>query len=138
MAKPPKQQQPEEKNSSIGASSRLQSILNHKDHKDDHFNFEEAVTWKISTGSLLLDAAVGGGITPSLIRLCGPNNENMLGVIFLNADGLSDCLQLKMPILESEIYSKSIFSNEAFGAKVSGFKKRRISPVANFAPQLHP
>jgi hypothetical protein len=70
--------------------------------------------------------------------LCGPNNENMLGVIFLNADGLSDCLQLKMPILESEIYSKSIFSNEAFGAKVSGFKKRRISPVANFAPQLHP
>ena len=75
MAKPPKQQQPEEKNSSIGASSRLQSILNHKDHKDDHFNFEEAVTWKISTGSLLLDAAVGGGITPSLIRLCGPNNE---------------------------------------------------------------
>ena len=46
-----------------------------KTNKEDHFNFEEAVTWKISTGSLLLDAAVGGGITPSLIRLCGPNNE---------------------------------------------------------------
>ena len=75
MARPPKTQQTEEKISAVGASSRLQAILNNKDHKDDHFNFEEAVSWKISTGSLLLDAAVGGGITPSLIRLCGPNNE---------------------------------------------------------------
>jgi len=74
MARPPKQQA-EEKTSTIGASSRLHAILNTKENKEDHFNFEEAVTWKISTGSLLLDAAVGGGITPSLIRLCGPNNE---------------------------------------------------------------
>lgn len=74
MARPPKNQT-EEKSTGIGASSRLNAILNSKDHKEDHFNFEESVTWKISTGSLLLDAAVGGGITPSLIRLCGPNNE---------------------------------------------------------------
>lgn len=74
MARLPKQQA-EEKTSTVGASSRLHAILNTKENKEDHFNFEEAVTWKISTGSLLLDAAVGGGITPSLIRLCGPNNE---------------------------------------------------------------
>lgn len=74
MARLPKQQA-EEKVSTVGASSRLHAILNTKENKEDHFNFEEAVTWKISTGSLLLDAAVGGGITPSLIRLCGPNNE---------------------------------------------------------------
>lgn len=74
MARPPKQQT-EEKTSTVGASSRLHAILNTKENKEDHFNFEETVTWKISTGSLLLDAAVGGGITPSLIRLCGPNNE---------------------------------------------------------------
>jgi len=74
MARPPKQQA-EEKVSTTSASSRLHAILNTKENKEDHFNFQEAVTWKISTGSLLLDAAVGGGITPSLIRLCGPNNE---------------------------------------------------------------
>jgi len=74
MARPPKQQA-EEKVSTASASSRLHAILNTKENKEDHFNFQEAVTWKISTGSLLLDAAVGGGITPSLIRLCGPNNE---------------------------------------------------------------
>jgi len=74
MARPPKQQI-EEKVPTVGASSRLHAILNDKENKEDHFNFQESVTWKISTDSLLLDAAVGGGITPSLIRLCGPNNE---------------------------------------------------------------
>ena len=73
MGRPPKQT--EEKSSSTNASNRLNSILNSKEHQEDHFNFQDAVSWKISTGSLLLDAAVGGGITPSLIRLCGPNNE---------------------------------------------------------------
>lgn len=73
MAKTPKII--EEKPQGVTASNRLNAILNEKGNREDHFNFEESVTWKISTGSLLLDAAVGGGITPSLIRLCGPNNE---------------------------------------------------------------
>lgn len=72
MGRPPKNT---EEKSGATASNRLGSILNSKEHQGDHFNFEESVSWKISTGSLLLDAAVGGGITPSLIRLCGPNNE---------------------------------------------------------------
>lgn len=45
-----------------------------KQNKGDHFNFEERVSWKTSTGSLLLDLATGG-VSPSLIRLCGNNNS---------------------------------------------------------------
>ena len=46
----------------------LKGILEKR--QEDHYNDEETVRWKISSGSLLLDAAMGG-ITPSLIRLCG-------------------------------------------------------------------
>lgn len=53
--------------------SALTSIL--KEYKDEHYNFQQRVDWKISTGSLLLDVAMGGGINPCLIRLCGANNE---------------------------------------------------------------
>lgn len=53
--------------------SQLEKIL--KNRKEDHYNYEETVSWKCSTGSLLIDQAIGGHITPSLIRLCGPNNE---------------------------------------------------------------
>lgn len=58
---------------SNGDAGRLASIL--KDRKDDHYNFEDTVKWKFSTGSLILDSATGGGITPSLVRLCGPFNS---------------------------------------------------------------
>jgi hypothetical protein len=44
-------------------------------NKDDHFNFHERIFWQVSTGSVLLDAATNGGISPSLIRMCGENNE---------------------------------------------------------------
>jgi RecA/RadA recombinase len=44
-------------------------------NKEDHFNFVERVNWQVSTGSVLLDVALGGGITPSLLRMCGENNE---------------------------------------------------------------
>lgn len=54
------------------SSKTLASIL--KEHKDEHYNFQENVTWKISSGSILIDSEIGG-IGPSLIRLCGENNE---------------------------------------------------------------
>ncbi len=44
-----------------------------KEHKTEHYNFEERVDWKVSTGSLLLDIATGG-VSPALWRLCGNNN----------------------------------------------------------------
>lgn len=53
----------------------LKSKLTSKENKKDHFNFEKRVTWKISSGSLLLDVAMGGGIGPSLIRMAGHPNS---------------------------------------------------------------
>ena len=55
------------------SSSQLAVIL--KENKEDHFNFQERVDWRISTGSLLLDSYMGGGIGPSLVRLTGSPNE---------------------------------------------------------------
>lgn len=52
----------------------LTSIL--KEHSDEHYNFQERVDWKISTGSLLLDCALDkGSLSPCLVRFCGGNNE---------------------------------------------------------------
>ncbi len=51
----------------------LSAIL--KEHKDEHYNFQERIDWKISTGSLLLDTALGGYLSPCLLRICGNNNE---------------------------------------------------------------
>ena len=55
------------------SNGQLTSIL--KSHKDEHYNYQERVEWKISTGSLLLDTALGSGLGPSLVRICGSNNE---------------------------------------------------------------
>lgn len=55
------------------SKSVLRGILTSKEHKDEHYNFHERVTWKVSTGSLLLDVATGG-VSPSMWRICGNNN----------------------------------------------------------------
>lgn len=55
------------------SSNTLGSIL--KEHKEEHYNFQERIDWKVSTGSLLLDMAMGGGVSPCLLRICGANNE---------------------------------------------------------------
>ena len=48
----------------------LQSFL--KDNKESHFNFEESETFNISTGSLLLDSEMGGGLeAPAIVRFTG-------------------------------------------------------------------
>lgn len=70
MARPKKEEVAEE--NKTNTSDILKTVL--KANSDYHFNFEKDIRWKCSTGSLLLDAATGG-ITPSLVRLCGPNNE---------------------------------------------------------------
>jgi len=53
------------------AKARLASFL--KENKDDHYNFEEEVYYKVSTGSLNLDIATGGGLAPGLHRFLGMN-----------------------------------------------------------------
>ena len=56
----------------VTSNDILNSAL--KGSKADHHNFSETVSWKTSTGSLLLDVATGG-VQPSLWRLCGTNNS---------------------------------------------------------------
>lgn len=48
----------------------LQSVL--KQSPGDHYNFEEEVVYKVSTGSLNMDEATGGGIGPGLFSVQGP------------------------------------------------------------------
>jgi RecA/RadA recombinase len=44
-----------------------------KDNKEDHYNYEEDVLYKASSGSLQLDIQLGGGFGPGLHRFCGIN-----------------------------------------------------------------
>ena len=49
--------------------SQIESYLN--SHKSDHYNFEEEHTYSVSSGSLLLDIEMGGGIRPGVVRATG-------------------------------------------------------------------
>tara|TARA_R100000808_G_scaffold24932_1_gene59563 strand:+ start:40635 stop:41729 length:1095 start_codon:yes stop_codon:yes gene_type:complete len=48
---------------------QIQAYL--KEHKGDHYNFEEEREYTISSGSLLMDIEMGGGIKPGIIRASG-------------------------------------------------------------------
>jgi RecA/RadA recombinase len=48
---------------------QIESYL--KDHKDEHLNFEKEPQYVVSSGSLLLDIEMSGGIRPSIIRASG-------------------------------------------------------------------
>ena len=52
-----------------------ENILNNylKANKDDHYNFEETVEYKVSSGSLQLDLYLSGGFGPGLHRFTGVN-----------------------------------------------------------------
>ena len=50
----------------------VQQIQNYlKENKEDHYNFEETPEYTVSSGSLLLDIEMSGGIRPSIIRASG-------------------------------------------------------------------
>ena len=53
------------------SSDVLGSFL--KQNQNDHYNFEEAVDYKVSSGSLQLDLHLGGGLGPGLHRFVGMN-----------------------------------------------------------------
>jgi len=55
----------------IKSSDVLGSFL--KQNQSDHYNFEEAVDYKVSSGSLQLDLHLGGGLGPGLHRFVGMN-----------------------------------------------------------------
>jgi RecA/RadA recombinase len=59
----------EQKEDGISSKSILGNFL--KSNKEDHYNFEESVNYKVSTGSLNLDMQTGGGLGPGLHRFVG-------------------------------------------------------------------
>jgi RecA/RadA recombinase len=70
MGRKPKEEVQQE-SAGPSASDRLLSFL--KENKEDHYNFEDEVYYKVSTGSLNLDIATGGGLSPGLHRFIGMN-----------------------------------------------------------------
>ena len=55
----------------VGPEDILSNYL--KANKDDHYNFEETVEYKISSGSLQFDLHMAGGFGPGLHRFTGVN-----------------------------------------------------------------
>lgn len=53
------------------SSDILSSFL--KQNSQDHYNFEQEIDYKVSSGSLQLDLHLGGGLGPGLHRFCGMN-----------------------------------------------------------------
>jgi len=53
------------------ANKILNSFL--KENKEHHYNFEEAIDYKVSSGSLKMDFELGGGLGPGLHRFIGVN-----------------------------------------------------------------
>lgn len=69
MRKTKEIKEPEEKKNT--SSDVLSSFL--KDNSEDHYNFEETIDYKVSSGSLQLDTQLGGGFGPGLHRFVGMN-----------------------------------------------------------------
>ena len=67
MTKKTKEQ--EEKQDAVSSKNILTSFL--KNTKEDHYNFEEAISYKVSTGSLTFDLLTGGGLRPGVHRFVG-------------------------------------------------------------------
>lgn len=56
-----------------GALDQIQDFLNDKNNKKYHFNDHEELNYKIKSGSLNLDLALGGGLTAGAHRFTGVN-----------------------------------------------------------------
>ena len=67
MAK--KKEEAGEPSGELSSAEQIKAYL--KAHKDDHYAFEKGITYNVSSGSLLLDIEMGGGIKPGIVRLCG-------------------------------------------------------------------
>ena len=62
-------------NKKTTATVDSKSLLNNflKNNKEDHFNFEEQVNYRVSSGSLEFDHHLDGGFGPGLHRFVGMN-----------------------------------------------------------------
>tara|TARA_R100000808_G_C2135999_1_gene144333 strand:+ start:522 stop:1613 length:1092 start_codon:yes stop_codon:yes gene_type:complete len=60
------------KKSNLNSGSPVDQILAYlEQNKGDHYNFEEERSYVVSSGSLLMDIEMGGGIGPGVIRASG-------------------------------------------------------------------
>lgn len=66
------EESPVETNKTVSDSKSILSKFL-KENKSDHYNFEEDIDYKVSTGSLILDSQMNGGFGPGLHRFCGIN-----------------------------------------------------------------
>jgi len=55
----------------LNINEKLSNFL--KENAKDHYNFEEDIDYKVSSGSLLVDFELGGGFGPGLHRFTGMN-----------------------------------------------------------------
>jgi recombination protein RecA len=61
------------KEKQISTTDQIASFLSDKDNKKYHYNFHESEDYKISSGSLNLDIALGGGLPSGAHRFTGIN-----------------------------------------------------------------
>ena len=56
---------------------QIQSYL--RENSGDHYNFEKERKYTVSSGSLLLDIEMGGGIKPGIVRASGVTEGELHG-----------------------------------------------------------
>ncbi len=73
MAKKAKAQEEEQKEFNV--SDFIKGFLNEEDNKNYHFNYKPSVSYKVSSGSLIFDIELGGGLGPGCYRFIGPRES---------------------------------------------------------------
>ena len=69
MAAKKKDEETEEESSLSEAQKHLKTLF--KDKKDDHYNFEDTIYYKVPSSSMTMNAEMGGGMEPGAHRFIG-------------------------------------------------------------------
>lgn len=103
------------------AKNQLSSFLQEK--KEDHYQFEDPVDVLVSSGSLIFDAVLGGGIGPGLHRFCGINEGGKLAPLsepVLTPNGWTEIGKLK---IGDKIINSDGGEQEVLGIYPQGIKE---------------
>lgn len=71
MSRKAKEETKAQENEILTSQQQLKTFL--KNNKESHYNFEQAIDYKVSSGSLLVDYFLDGGLGTGLHRFCGIN-----------------------------------------------------------------
>lgn len=105
MAKKIEKQEKAQK--TITTDDIIDSIL--EESPDDHFNFAEEVSYKVSSGSLKLDYEMGGGLKPGAHRFVGSNESGKTSAALSYAKNFQESVPNSKVIL---IKAEGRFSEE--------------------------